>query len=95
MPSDKGVMKKRTAQQKKVYIEDSSDDESGDDCPQPKRSCLERCTLSPVETEPPNKSNLSTNDRLSFLSQKISLLASSPQKTAISEVEVSCMTPLI
>lgn len=91
MPSDKEVVKKRTVQQKKVYIEDSSDEESDEDGPRPKRGwgCLERCTLSPVEEEPPNKS---TTDRLSFLSQKISLLTSSPQKTSTSEV--SCMTLL-
>lgn len=93
MPSDKEVVKKRIAQEKRVYIEDSSDDESDEDSPQPKRGCLERCTLSPVEAEPPNKSNVSANHRLSFLSQKISLLTSSPQKPSTSEV--SCMTPLI
>lgn len=92
MPSEKELVKK-TAQQKKAYIEDSSDDESDDDIAQPKRGCLERCTLSPVEAEPPNKSSFTTNDRLLFLSEKISLLTSSPQKLSISEV--SCKTPLI
>ena len=91
MPSDKELAKKKTAQQNKAYIEDSSDDESDDDI-QPKRGCLERCTLSPVEAEPPNKSSFRADDQLS-LSQKISLLTSSPQKLSISEV--SCTTPLI
>lgn len=91
MPGNKEVVKKRTTQQKKVYAEDSSDEESDEDSPQPKKSCLERCTLSPVKAEPPKKS---ATDRLSFLSQKITLLASSPQKPKPSTTKVSCMTPL-
>lgn len=43
MPGDKEVVKRRTTQQKKVYAEDSSDEQSIEDSPpQPKKSKLSR-----------------------------------------------------
>ena len=88
MPGDKEMIKKKTTQQKKVYVEDSSD-ESDKGSPQPKKSRLDRCTLSLLEAEPPKKSNFSG---CHSLVRRSPFLASSPQKPKPSTTEVSCMT---